>query len=141
MRFPTFLPRLLMPSLLAVGSVVFIAGCQVHATQAAVAQSAAPDTLSQLRALAADRGCTDDGQCHSLALGATPCGGPDAYLAWSSAHTSPDTIRALGKQYEAERRDANGRSGMMSTCRFTPDPGAVCRAGVCELGAAAIGAR
>jgi hypothetical protein len=141
MRFQSSLRRLFLACLLP---AVFSTGCQADATQparpaamqASGPQTAAGDTLSRLHALAADRSCADDRQCHSLALGASPCGGPEAYLPWSSAHAAPDRIAALGKEYEAARRDANARSGRMSTCRFTPDPGAVCRAGVCELGAA-----
>lgn len=44
-------------------------------------------------------------------------------------------MRALGERYQAERKASNAASGMMSDCRFIPDPGAVCRAGTCQLGA------
>jgi hypothetical protein len=146
MRFFPLVRRFLLPCLLP---AVLVAGCQAEparpaasaAPQAAVAQDGGGDTLARLHALAADRPCVNDGQCHSLALGASPCGGPETYLAWSSARISPGEIDALGKAYAVQRRDANAKSGRMSTCRFTPDPGAVCRAGVCELGAPAMQVR
>lgn len=92
------------------------------------------DTLARIRALAGAAACSDDAQCHTLALGTRACGGPESYLPWSSAHTAQAEIQALGERYKEERRAANDASGAISTCRFTPDPGAVCRAGSCQLG-------
>ena len=99
-----------------------------------VSQDAQGDTLARIRALAGTPSCTSDDQCHSLALGARPCGGPESYLVWSSAKTSQAEIEALGERYKEERRAANKASGMMSTCQFLMDPGAVCRAGTCQAG-------
>jgi len=90
------------------------------------------DTLARVRALVGGAGCTDDSQCHSLALGARPCGGPEGYLPWSSKATSPDEVQALGALYKAEREQANRASGRVGDCRFQPDPGAVCRGGTCQ---------
>jgi hypothetical protein len=96
-------------------------------------QTGQGDTLARLRALAANAACTEDSQCHTLALGTRPCGGPEGYLAWSSAQTRPADIQSLGEQYKAERSAANVASGAMSTCQFLPDPGAQCNAGTCQL--------
>jgi hypothetical protein len=115
-------------------------GAPAVSVQPAVAQAsvAAPvpaaDTFARLRALAADVQCSDDSQCHTLPLGRSPCGGPEGYLPWSSAHTDGNALRALGERYAAERQAANTASGRVGACRFTPDPGAVCRAGTCQLG-------
>jgi hypothetical protein len=98
------------------------------------AAAAPPATLAQIQALVGTPSCSSDSQCHSLAVGAKPCGGPEAYLAWSSAHTNPEKIRALGERYAAERKAEGTRRGMVSDCRFQLDPGAQCRAGVCQLG-------
>jgi hypothetical protein len=141
MRFLSLCRRFLFPCFLP---VMLASGCSADtarpAAPAAPAASVVPGhagaTLARIQSLAAAPSCTEDSQCHSLALGASPCGGPEGYIAWSSARTPADGIRALGRTYEAERRDANARSGMISNCRFTPDPGAVCRAGVCALGTA-----
>jgi hypothetical protein len=92
------------------------------------------DTLARIRALVGTPSCSSDDQCHTLALGARPCGGPESYLPWSSAKTSPAEIQALGERYQAERRAANKASGGVSTCQFLMDPGAVCRAGTCQPG-------
>jgi hypothetical protein len=92
------------------------------------------DTLARIRAMIGTPGCSSDAQCHTLAIGHKSCGGPEGYLAWSSASTSQAELQALGERYKEERRAADAASGMVSTCRFMPDPGAVCRAGTCQLG-------
>jgi hypothetical protein len=97
------------------------------------AAAANGDTLAQIRALIGAAACTDASQCHTLALGARPCGGPQAYLPWSSAQTDGAALAGLGAQYRQEREAAIAASGELSTCRFLPDPGAVCRAGTCQL--------
>jgi hypothetical protein len=108
-------------------------GAASSAARQPAPQTGQGDTLARIRALAANATCTEDSQCHSLALGTRPCGGPEGYLAWSSAQTRPADIQALGEQYKAERSAANAASGAMSTCQFLPDPGAQCRAGTCRL--------
>jgi hypothetical protein len=97
------------------------------------------NTLARIQGLVGTPSCTSDAQCHSMALGAKPCGGAESYLAWSSASTSEAELRALGDVYKAERQAAN--KGRMSDCRALVDPGAVCRAGTCQLGEAAPVAR
>lgn len=106
-----------------------------------MSQDGQGDTLARIRALAGTPGCTSDDQCHSLPLGARPCGGPESYLAWSSVKTPQAEIEALGERYKEERRAANKASGLMSTCQFLMDPGAVCRAGTCKAGDGPLQAR
>lgn len=118
--------------------MVLLAGAAWVAYAAARAPArpqAAPngDTQSQIRALIGAAACTDNGQCHTLALGARPCGGPQAYLPWSSAHTDGAALAALGERFKKEREAAIEASGELSTCQFLPDPGATCRAGTCQL--------
>ena len=131
--------------------VLLLASCAACSTGATTSPQAAPPTpstpstqavapgeqggtLAQIRAMVGTPSCSSDTQCHTLPLGNRPCGGPEGYLAWSSAHTPEAQLRSLGERYKEERRAANTASGAMSTCRFMPDPGAVCRAGTCQLG-------
>lgn len=97
------------------------------------------DTLARIHGLVGTPSCTSDAQCHTLALGAKPCGGTESYLAWSSASTSETELRTLADAYKAERQAAN--KGRISDCRALVDPGAVCRAGTCQLGEGAPVAR
>ena len=97
------------------------------------------DTLARIRALIGDAACTDASQCHTLAIGARPGGGPEAYLAWSSAHTDGAALARLAEQFKSERQAAHAASGVLSDCRFLPDPGAVFREGVCRLNQPGLG--
>lgn len=106
----------------------------------ALTPAAAGDTLARIRTLVGTPDCASDSQCHTLALGGRACGGPDGYLAWSSAKTSQAELEALGERYKQERRAADQAVGAMSTCQVMTDPGAVCRAGVCQLNPAQAGA-
>ena len=107
--------------------------------KAAAPAAPAGDTLAQIRALIGDAACTDSSQCHTLAIGARPCGGPQAYLPWSSAKTDGAALAVLGERFKKEREAAIAASGEMSTCQFLPDPGAVCKAGTCQLNPVSAG--
>lgn len=99
------------------------------------------DTLARIRKLIGTPSCTEDSQCHSLALGERPCGGPEGYLAYSTARSPDAELQALGAVYRAERHKAHTEAGRASDCRFMADPGALCRAGVCVPGATGMIAR
>lgn len=90
----------------------------------------------QITAEIGDARCTTSAQCRTLPLGSRPCGGPERYLAWSSARSDGARLAALAERDAAERRAANEKSGLASTCEFRPDPGAQCVAGRCVLRAA-----
>lgn len=109
----------------------------VRAPVAAGNAAAAPagDTLARIRAMTADATCTEHGQCRTVAVGANPCGGPQEYLPYSMMRTDEKALLELAARHKAERQAQNKASGMVSTCRHIPDPGAVCTAGACQLGA------
>lgn len=97
------------------------------------AAPAQADSVARIRELIGNAACSDSSQCHSLAVGARACGGPEYYLAWSSATTGADQLRALAERYKAERQAGNAATGRVSDCRYAMDPGAVCTAGRCQL--------
>ncbi|HAT33817.1 MAG TPA: hypothetical protein DCW29_24140 [Janthinobacterium sp.] len=96
---------------------------------------AGAETLRRVRALAAAP-CDADSQCQTLAMGAKSCGGPEWYLAWSTASGEAAQVRALAARYTAWRKAQDASSGALSDCRVVPDPGASCQAGASVLGAA-----
>lgn len=119
-------------------SLMLLAACagQGDARTAGLAGAAAPtDTLARIHALVGTPSCSADSQCRTVAIGARPCGGPEAYLAYSTVHSPEAELRALAASQQDQRRKANAQDGRASDCRFTTDPGAVCRAGICVLGA------
>ena len=102
----------------------------------APAQAPAPkqdDLLAQIRALIGNASCTDGSQCRTLPIGARACGGPEGYLAYSTSNAPEAELKALAERHKQERVDFHAKSGIMSNCRFMPDPGAVCVAGTCQL--------
>lgn len=90
--------------------------------------------LSELRAIGGAAQCTSDLQCKTMPVGAKSCGGPESYLAYSTASISVEKARTLAERYRKEREAENQASGLVSDCRFMMDPGAQCRAGSCQLG-------
>jgi hypothetical protein len=122
-------------------SLLLASACAGSAPQQAPGRAGPAATLAEIRALVGEAACTADADCHSLPLGAKPCGGPESWLAWSSAHTPAVQLQALAERYRAERQAEARASGLMSDCRFVADPGAACRAGTCQPGTAVPAAR
>lgn len=115
---------------LLLGALVLVA------TACAAPPPAATDAAAMLARIRAEVGtaaCTQDTQCQSLPLGERACGGPEQFLAWSTAHTSPARLQPLAEQFRLLARERNAQSGMMSTCQVLVDPGARCDAGRCVL--------
>ena len=96
--------------------------------------AAARDALT---AAIGDAACTDARQCRTVPIGHQACGGPEAWLAWSSVAGKGGQIDELAASHRAARRTMVERLGMQSTCAVMVDPGAQCRAGRCELRSAA----
>jgi len=115
--------------------LALLAACAAHGGDQVDAPAAASqnDTLARIHALVGTPSCTEDSQCRTMAVGEKSCGGPERYLAYSTAASSEAELKALGDIYRAERHEANTRSGQVSTCSVVVDPGAVCRAGACAL--------
>ena len=111
-----------LPSVLGL-SAWLLAACAV-ATEPAPAPPA--DTLAAVQSLIGDAACSSDAQCRSVGVGARACGGPDSYLAWSTARTDGAALDAAAQRHAAARRKANESGRSMSICRFEVDPGAVC---------------
>jgi hypothetical protein len=87
-----------------------------------------------------DAACDADAQCHTIGIGAKSCGGPEAFLGWSSRTTDRDRLTALVAKHRDARRSEHERSDAVSDCRVISDPGAACRPRapdglrVCQLG-------
>ncbi|MCV2353686.1 hypothetical protein LNV09_05860 [Paucibacter sp. B2R-40] len=98
-------------------------------SKAAAAARSEPASLGlwrQIQAEIGDAACDGPQQCHSIAIGAKSCGGPDSYMAWSSKHTDGQKLRSLVEQHAAARKAENQASDMRSDCRVVTDPGARC---------------
>ncbi|MEO7338728.1 MAG: hypothetical protein ABIV63_19320 [Caldimonas sp.] len=84
------------------------------------------DARATLRRLIGDAACESDSQCRTVAVGAKSCGGPEAYLAWSTLGSDRMAIEAASvRSAEAARRESQ-KSGLLSNCAMVVDPGATC---------------
>jgi hypothetical protein len=103
------------------------------ASTPAPAAAASAGTLADIQRMVGAASCSEASQCRTIALGARACGGPQSYMAWSTASTAEAPLRALAERYQREQQAANLASGAISTCQFMSNPGAVCQANVCRL--------
>jgi hypothetical protein len=85
----------------------------------------------QIREQIGPAACSADVQCHTLAVGHKACGGPEAYLVWSSQTQDGTRLRVLADAYAQARQAEDRQSGRVSDCSMVADPGARCEAGRC----------
>ena len=125
-------------------SMLFFSACQSQTSPLQVAKvPAAPPVNSALQAETelqnrigaeiGDAACSSHVQCRTVALGAKACGGPQAWLAWSTAVSREGTLSALSAKLVSLQKQRQAQSGMVSTCQFVADPGALCQAQRCAL--------
>ena len=87
----------------------------------------------ELRALIGPAACSTGAQCRTVAVGAKACGGPSAYLAWSTEDTDAARLADLAARQAAAQRRENEAGRLVSNCALVTDPGAACVAGRCQL--------
>ena len=122
------------------GWFAFAAGACMAAC-AAGEMAPPPPPAATVRELIGNAACQSDAQCATVGVGGKACGGPDAYLAWSTGTTDEGTLRATAQREAAADRKVAAAKGMVSRCDVVRDPGATCvgarsgasGAGVCRL--------
>lgn len=116
---------LAVASLLALGALA--TGCGASPAGARATEPAAPsDALASVRVLIGDAACDQDDQCRTVAVGSKACGGPEAYLAWSTRRTDTKALDAAAAAYGTARTGRAMPGGRVSDCMFVSDPGAMC---------------
>ena len=85
-----------------------------------------PSSTASVQALIGDAACSTDSQCATIGVGAKACGGPDAYVAWSTTRTDPQALRTAVQRQADAARSEQAAKGMVSTCNMASDPGAFC---------------
>ena len=70
-------------------------------------------------------------QCALIPVGARPCGGPRAYLAYSTAETDSAALAALVAVYDRMDSERNEAQGLVSTCELMMPPDLALEAGRC----------
>ena len=92
---------------------------------------------AQLREETARPSCSSSAQCRTVAVGAKACGGPAAYLPYSTQTTNEQDFpklaeeqRVLSELYTRLRSEAQG---LGSDCMLVTDPGVACVENICRL--------
>ena len=115
--------------------LLLMTACQAQPGAASATEAA---LLARIRTEVGEARCSADSQCRTLAIGAKACGGPESWLAWSTA-TVPgaagraERLQAWSTELAAQQRQRQQASGMVSNCQYNADPGAVCQAQRCVL--------
>lgn len=127
---------------LVVANLLLASGCQsrsppVSQTAPTTANEAdlraEADLLAHIRNEIGTAPCSGDAQCRTLPVGARACGGPQAWLPWSTQMGRPEVLREWADKLATIQRLRHERSGELSNCQHYPDPGAMCQAQRCVL--------
>lgn len=89
----------------------------------------------QIRQLIGDAKASDPSQCRVLALGHKACGGPEAYVAYSTEHTDETELLELADHYKNAQQRMQKQERMYSDCAIVPEPKVGWVNGYCVLGA------
>ncbi len=117
-----------------VWAVLCLTACQTSATSGPTGVTTEASLQRQINTTIGQAPCTTDAQCRTIGVGANACGGPAAWRAWSTQNNPKgEALQSLVDQHAALQRQRQAQSGMVSTCRYLPDPGAVCQAQRCVL--------
>jgi len=84
------------------------------------------DLYAQIQQVASTEGCSTSADCGLLPIGNKPCGGPEAYMAYSKNNSDVDALKKMGQQYADMREQYNKDNQMMGTCQVTPKPNVSC---------------
>jgi hypothetical protein len=99
------------------------------------AAESAPPALDSLRAVVLDLigrpSCGSAAQCRSAPFGAKPCGGPRAYVVYSTQVTDSARLAEALEAFRARDAAANEAAGAVSDCMVVTAPAVECREGVC----------
>lgn len=126
--------------LLVLALPLLVAGCRTPDGASAVpVRFDSMDDYQARRAAAMDRltdavgdaRATDVAACRALAVGAKACGGPTAYVVFSSTATAPATAERLAGDVSSLDRAANAQFGLVSTCEMLMEPSVALDAGRC----------
>ena len=85
----------------------------------------------RLDKLTEDKSCSHDNQCKVIPVGARPCGGPEAYMLYSTGQTDEKMLQYTAERYQQLKRKQNDKLGLVSTCQMLMAPMASCQQSQC----------
>ncbi len=91
-----------------------------------LAPASAATGLASIESLIGTAACRSTADCRVIGVGASACGGPAGYRAWSVTQTDAAALeQAVSEDAQAQRQELE-RLGMRSTCAIRPVPGTSC---------------
>ena len=93
----------------------------------------AEHTLALINKQIADASCDDSSQCAALAIGHRACGGPSAFLAYSTKNTDVPLLTRLAAKHSAIEKQLNKLRGTVSVCEILLPPPVICRDKHCQI--------
>lgn len=83
------------------------------------------------RLVAQSLGCSEDGECVTLAFGSKPCGGAWKYLPYSPASDAAEDVRTAATELAQAETEYNSTYEVQSDCALEEEPTVACSSGKC----------
>lgn len=87
--------------------------------------------LDAIKALIGTAHCDTQNQCDAIAIGHKACGGPQAYLTYSTREIDVKQLVELATKHRALNQRYNQLTGMMSDCMLVSKPVVTCQQTIC----------
>lgn len=115
----------------ALASCILVVACGGNAADEASDRAKLEAMKQEIVALVGEPVCNDSADCHSIAFGAKPCGGPWEYLIYSSISVDNTVLVPRVAAYNDFNADLNARYLWISDCMVALPPALGCQAGMC----------
>lgn len=80
----------------------------------------------RIEMVTSESSCTSDFQCRTIAVGKRPCGGPEAFYAYSASNADTTTLIDMVSEYNRVQSSISVKRPRSAECRVITDPGARC---------------
>lgn len=84
------------------------------------------DLYAKIQKSASNQGCISSADCGLLPIGAKPCGGSEAYMAYSKNNSDEAQLQKMAQSYKESRQKYNEEHQVMGMCVVTPKPHVSC---------------
>ncbi len=88
--------------------------------------------FSKINVRIGEKRCDTNDQCDTIAIGHKACGGPQAYLTYSTHNTDVQQLTELTQKHRKLSQRYNKLTGMMSNCMVLNKPETICHQKVCR---------
>lgn len=85
----------------------------------------------EITAMIGDARCNNLVNCRILALGSSPCGGAEEYVAYSVWSTNGEDLRSKAMEFNFLREEILARGGAAGSCEMLRESSAACVNGRC----------